>query len=166
MIGGAVSSPGNKIKKMLHKLSSDASGYSNGPKPGPQKPPRTCDEWLKSSSGAGALVSTDGTIFIPSRDRGAIMWPIHPPHLDYLVAADTQSGHHQGTKVARKHDCPGDTILGSLEEIRADLEKNARKTSPHSNIFPQSVSLILRGVILFLQSNFSQCSVSKPTICL
>ena len=94
------------------------------------------------------------------------MWPIHPPHLDYLVAADTQSGHHQGTKVARKHDCPGDTILGSLEEIRADLEKNARKTSPHSNIFPQSVSLILRGVILFLQSNFSQCSVSKPTICL
>lgn len=97
-------------------------------KPPPKPPPRTCDEWLTSSSGAGHLVSTDGTLFMPSTKHGVIKWPIHPPHLDYLVAAPPLPGEENKViKTTRKHEAPGDTILGSLDEIKEDLKEHARK---------------------------------------
>lgn len=94
----------------------------------PKPPPRTCDEWLTSTSGAGQLVSTDGTLFIPSKDNGVIQWPNHPPFLDYLVPAPPLPGEeYRVSKNLKKHENPGDTILGSLEEIREDLRRHARK---------------------------------------
>jgi hypothetical protein len=97
-------------------------------KPPPKHPPKTCDEWLTSSSGAGQLVSTDGTLFMPSSKDGVIKWPIHPPHLDYLVAAPPLPGEeNKAIKIPRKHKAPGDTILGDLEEIKKDLRKHACK---------------------------------------
>lgn len=95
----------------------------------PKSPPKTCDEWLTSSSGAGHLVSADGTLFMPSTKDGVIKWPIHPLHLDYLVAAPSLPGEESKTiakTTARKHETPGDTILGSLAEIKEDLRKHAR----------------------------------------
>lgn len=92
----------------------------------PKPPPKTCDEWLTSSSGAGHLVSADGTLFIPgSKDHGVIKWPIHPPHLDWLVSAPPLPGE-EGKIGKKRHPRPGDTILGSLNEIKEDLKKHAR----------------------------------------
>ena len=96
-------------------------------------PPKTCEEWLASSSAAGHLVSTDGTLFLPSKDKGVIKWPIHPPHLDFLVAAP-QRDDGRTVRTARKHRHPADTILGSLAEIKADLRKHARNFSTYSCI--------------------------------
>lgn len=111
----------------VRELSRISSYSEKGSMHHPKIPPRTCDEWLTSSSGAGHLVSTDGTLFMPSKDDGVIMWPIHPPNLDYLIAAETQSGEDaKGTKTRRKHESPSDTILGSLEDIQADLKRHAR----------------------------------------
>lgn len=93
----------------------------------PKSPPKTCEEWLASSSGAGHLVAPDGTLFMPSVKDGVIKWPIHPPHLDYLVAASALPGEeNKAVKTVKKHDTPGDTIFGSLEEIKEDLRKHAR----------------------------------------
>lgn len=92
----------------------------------PKSPPKTCEEWLTSSSGAGHLVAPDGTLFMPSTKDGVIKWPIHPPHLDYLVATPALPGEENKTiKTARKHEAPGDTILGSLDEVKEDLRKHA-----------------------------------------
>ena len=98
-----------------------------GPRPELKPPPKTCDEWLSSSSAAGHLVSTDGTLFIPSKDNEVIKWPIHPPHLDFLVAAPQMPDEDGRTvRAIRKHESPGDTILGSVDEIKEDLRKHAR----------------------------------------
>ena len=112
---------------MLDKYASPA-GKEGNPSP-PKHPPRTCEEWLCSTSGTGHLVSTDGTLFVPSaKDSGAIKWPIHPLHLDYLVAAPAPPTEDGGkpVKMHKKHESPGDTILGTLEEIKEDLKKHAR----------------------------------------
>lgn len=104
-------------------------------------PPKTCDEWLTSSSGAGHLVSADGTFFIPSKEGEVVQWPNHHPHLDYLVAAplgsvsEVEKDSRAVTKTARKHTTPGDTILGSLKEIEEDLRKHARM-HPHNDRNP------------------------------
>lgn len=93
----------------------------------PKSPPKTCEEWLTSSSGAGHLVAPDGTLFMPSTKDGVIKWPIHPPNLDYLVSAPVLPGEENKVfKTTRKHQTPGDTILGSLDEIKDDLKKHAR----------------------------------------
>lgn len=107
--------------------------YKQNTKPNPQEkrslpkpPPKTCDEWLTSSSGIGHLVSADGTLCMPSTKDGVIKWPIHPPHLDYLVDAPALPGDEGKTiKARRKHESPRDTILGTLDEIKEDLKTHA-----------------------------------------
>ena len=100
-------------------------------------PPRTCEEWLNSTSGAGQLVSADGTIFLPSKnnDNKSIKWPNHPPHLDFVVAASQELGKEIKPAVAymkqEKHDVPGNSILGTLQDIKTDLEKHARMCLMH-----------------------------------
>lgn len=111
-------------------------------KPKPQVPPKTCDEWLTSSSGAAHLVSSDGTL--PSRKDGIIVWPIHPRHLDFLISAPTLPTSKE-TKVLKKHDNPGDTIIGSLTEIREDLARHARKDWLYCGCFI-IVSLVYRSL--------------------
>ena len=93
----------------------------------PKPPPKTCDEWLTSNSGVGHLVSADGTLFVPSTKHDVIKWPIHPPNLDYLVPAPPLPGEESKVvKIFRKHENPGDTILGTVDEIKEDLRKHAR----------------------------------------
>lgn len=129
---GSVATRSGSVKSVQEEKEQKAGG--------PHKPPpKTCDEWLNSSSGTGHLVSTDGTLFIPSNKEGRIRWPIHPPHLDFLVAAPPQPGEDsKATKTPRRHECPGDTILGSLENIRADLKKHTG-TSPTISPDPDKV---------------------------
>ncbi len=98
-------------------------------KPPPKHPPKTCEEWLNSSSVAGHLVSMDGTLFIPSKeDKGTVQWPNHPQHLDVLIPAAQQqgSGDQQKPTIVLRDSKPGDTIFGSLDEIKRDLEEHAR----------------------------------------
>lgn len=85
-----------------------------------KEPPRTCEEWLNSRSAVEELVSTDGTLFTSS-NKG-VKWPAHSSHLDFVVVPS-----HSLEEAAYEHATPGDMILGTKEDIRADLEKHARK---------------------------------------
>ena len=115
------------MKSLLPFL--DSSPHKKQPKEDvepPKPPPKTCDEWLASSRAAGHMVSADGTLSIQaSKGNGAIKWPIHPPHMDWLVSATSLPGE-EGRIGKKKHSRPGDTILGSLDEIKEDLRKHAR----------------------------------------
>ena len=96
--------------------------------PKAKPPPKTWDEWLNSSSGAGQLVSMDGTLYLPSSsaDKRSVKWPNHPPYLDFVVAAPLPPGEETKVSKLRRHDNPGDTVLGTFDEIKAELEKKSR----------------------------------------
>ena len=125
--------------KSAHSTSEEAGEDRVSRRP----PPTSCVEWLNSSSGAGHLVSTDGTLFVPAtKDQGTIKWPIHSPHLNNLVTLPALSLGEENKTTSIEHECLADTILGTQEEIEEDLRKHARKylsvqrMSPFPSMYP------------------------------
>ena len=79
--------------------------------PRPKSPPKYYEEWVTSKAAQHLITPARPASLSSSESHADDQWPVHDPEHGVLVGGDSDKG---------------DLLLGTLEDIKTDLQKHAR----------------------------------------